>query len=107
MSKPVRFLHAEIKTPPMSETARVETGRLLRLLQEGKTIAPPQSELIREIGRRVHELRVNDLHETWRVIYRVDPDAIVIAEVFSRKTRSLPQHIIKACAKRYREYGSR
>lgn len=33
-----------------------------------------------------HELRIVDQEVTWRIVYRVDPDAIVIAEVFAKKT---------------------
>ncbi len=32
---------------------------------------------------------------TWRTIYRVDPDAIVILEVFSKKTRTTPKSVIE------------
>jgi phage-related protein len=38
------------------------------------------------IGPRCHKLRINDAHTTWRLIYRIDPDAIVIADVFAKKT---------------------
>ena len=33
------------------------------------------------IGLRCHELRVVDVDKSWRIIYRLDPDAIVIATV--------------------------
>jgi phage-related protein len=38
------------------------------------------------IGRRCHELRIDDDNVAWRIIYRTDADAIVIAEVFAKKT---------------------
>ena len=53
------------------------------------------------IGRRCHELRVNDEDNTWRVIYRIDSDAIVIAEVFSKKTEQTPPNVIKVCRTRF------
>ena len=37
------------------------------------------------IGRRSHELRIPDVDVCWRVVYRIDSDAIVIAEVFPRR----------------------
>jgi phage-related protein len=57
-----------------------------------------------EIGRRCHELRVVDEEQTWRIVYRIDPDAIVIAEVFSKKTRSTPTAIIERSRQRLRRY---
>lgn len=30
----------------------------------------------------------------WRIIYRVDSDAVVVADVFAKKTRSTPKHVI-------------
>jgi len=45
----------------------------------------PHSRPMPEIGRRCHELRIVDGEHTWRIIYRADPDAIVIAEVFGKK----------------------
>lgn len=41
------------------------------------------------IGRRCHELRITDAGHTWRIMYRLDPDAVVVAEVFSRRRRRL------------------
>ena len=43
------------------------------------------------IGPRCYELRVNDETKTWRIIYRIDPDAIVLCEVFEKKTPCPPQ----------------
>jgi phage-related protein len=56
------------------------------------------------IGARCHELRVTDANATWRVIYRIDEDAIVLLEVFPKKTRETPQHVIQACRKRIKDY---
>lgn len=80
--KPLVWLHGEIKTPPFSPGARIEAGYLLRLLQQGKRLAMPRSRPMPSIGAGCHELRINDEKLTWRIIYRIDPDAIVILEVF-------------------------
>ena len=32
-----------------------------------------------------------DEESTWRVIYRIDDDAVVIAEVFKKKTQARPR----------------
>jgi phage-related protein len=59
------------------------------------------------IGRRGHELRINDQNATWRVVYRIDPDAIVILEVFSKQTQKTPQDVIDVCKKRIRMYDDK
>lgn len=41
---------------------------------------------------------------TWRILYRVDPDAVVILEVFSKKTAQTPKAVIENCKRRLREY---
>jgi len=56
------------------------------------------------IGARCHELRVVDRDETWRIMYRTDPDAIVIIDVFSKKTRRTPREVIDRCRSRLRRY---
>ena len=58
------------------------------------------------IGERVHELRINDESQTWRIIYRVDPDAILLAEVFSKKTPTTPQSVINNCQARLGRYDA-
>jgi len=64
----------------------------------------PHSRAMPAIGARCHELRVNDETQTWRMIYRVDTDAIVIAEVFSKKTPATPHQVVDVCKKPFREY---
>jgi phage-related protein len=34
----------------------------------------------------------------------VDPDAVIIAEVFSKKTPQTPRAVIETCRKRLKEY---
>ncbi|TAK37319.1 MAG: hypothetical protein EPO30_10865 [Lysobacteraceae bacterium] len=58
------------------------------------------------IGPRCHELRINDEKATWRIIYRIDNDAIVILEVFEKRARQTPQPVIDACKQRLRDYDS-
>jgi phage-related protein len=101
---PLVWLHGEVKTPPFSSEARIEAGCLLRRLQRGENLSMPQSRPMAEIGRRCHELRIVDGKQTWRIIYRVDPDAIVIAEVFSKKTRKTPPIVVEQAKRRLRRY---
>ena len=88
--KPLVWLHGEISTPPFSKAARVEAGYLLRMLQKGETLPMPRSRPMPTIGARCHELRIVDETVTWRIIYRMDPDAIVLLEVFDKKSKETP-----------------
>ena len=106
--KPLRWLHGEVKTPPMNLAARREMGLLLRDVQEGILPSLPHSRPMPSIGPHCHELRVTDADRNWRLIYRIDPDAIVILDVFGKKTRRTPPAIIAACQRRLKLYaGSR
>ncbi len=102
--KPLVWLHGEIKTPPFSQAARVEAGYLLRRLQRGEMLGMPHSRPMPAIGLRCHELRINDADATWRIVYRIDSDAVVILEVFSKKTSKTPWAVVQACKRRLKEY---
>lgn len=102
--KPLVWLHGEIKTPPFSQEARVEAGFLLRQLQRGALLALPHSRPMPEIGQHCHELRIEDYTQTWRIIYRIDLDAIIITEVFSKKTKKSPPEVITISQKRLKAY---
>ena len=104
--KPLVWLQGEIKTPPFSSSARIEAGFLFRILQRGETLSMPYSRPMPGIGKNCHELRVNDNNSTWRIICRIDNDAIVILEVFNKKTQQTPKKIINVCKKRIKEYDS-
>jgi phage-related protein len=104
MDKPLVWLHGEIKTPPFSTEARIETGVLLRRLQRGELVSLPHSRPMPSIGRRCHELRVADRDQAWRVVYRIDGDAIVLVEVFSKKTVQTPPQVIARCKRRLLQY---
>ncbi len=100
------ILRGEIKTPPMSESARRETGFLLRRLQHGDVLALPQSRRMPNIGRHCHELRINDENRTWRIIYRIDEDASVVVDVFEKKTQKTPLQVIANCQRHLRFYDA-
>ena len=102
--KPLVWLHGQIKTPPMSRESRVEAGYLLRRLQRGDKLSMPHSRPMPSLSPRCHELRIVDATVTWRIVYRIDADAIVIAEVFGKKTRTTPQTVIEKCRKRLKDY---
>ncbi len=102
--KPLRWLHGSVRTPPLSAAARIEAGYLLRRLQRGESLGLPHSRPLPVIGPRCHELRVVDRDSTWRLLYRTDADAVVILDVFSKKTQALPDSIREACQRRLKEY---
>jgi phage-related protein len=102
--KTLVWLEGEIKTPPFSPAARLETGFLLRQLQQGEKLGLPHSRPMPSIGGRCHELRINDAQATWRIVYRIDPDAILILEVFSKKTQKTPKTVIDTCIRRLKDY---
>lgn len=58
------------------------------------------------IGRRCHELRIVDENKTWRIVYRVDEDAILILEVFAKKATKTTKSVIEICKDRARRYDS-
>jgi phage-related protein len=103
-SKPLRWLHGEVKTPPISISARRELGYLLRLLQDGLLLSMPQSRPMPSIGAGCHELRVTDSNAEWRLIYHLDADAIVILDVFRKTTRATPKQVLDACKARLAKY---
>src|SRR5688572_7901012 len=100
------ILRREIKTPPMSESARRETGSLLRRLQQGDLLGLPRSRPMPSTGPRCHELRINDENKTWRIIYRIDDDAIIVVDVFEKKTRRTLRQTIANCQRRLRLYDA-
>ena len=104
--KPLAWLHGEVKSPPFSQEARIEAGFLLRLLQKGHFLSLPQSRPMPAIGKGCHELKIKDKEAEWRIVYRQDVDAIVIVEVFAKKTRATPRHVIDICRKRLKEYDA-
>ena len=103
-NKPLVWLKSEVKTPPFSKQARLEAGLLLMRLQQGQGLSLPHSRPMPAIGRQCHELRISDRDQTWRIIYHVAPDAVVILDVFSKKTPATPVQIVEVCQKRMAAY---
>jgi phage-related protein len=51
-------------------------------------------------------LRVVDAQATWRIIYRLDPDAVIVVAIFSKKSRATPATILDACHDRLKQYDA-
>lgn len=97
-------MHGEIATPPFSQNARIEAGYLLRQLQKGIKLSLPHSRPMPSIGNQCYELRINDNDSTWRIVYRIYVDAILIVDVFSKKTSRTPKSIIIICQERIKRF---
>jgi len=102
--KPLVWLRGEVKTPPFSSEARMETGFLLRRLQRGESLGLPQSRPMPIVAVGCHELRVTDRGHTWRIVYYTADDAVVILDVFGKKTSATPKAVITACRRRLRMF---
>lgn len=66
----------------------------------------PHSRPMPSIGARCHELRIKDAKAEWRIIYRIDADAIVVVDVFNKTTRETPKAVIMSCRRRLRHYDA-
>jgi phage-related protein len=58
------------------------------------------------IGARCHEPRIKDVAGEWRIIYRIDPDAILIVDVFLKKSSQTPPQVVERCRRRLLEYDA-
>lgn len=79
---------------------------LLRRLQRGETLGLPHSRPMPSIAPRCHELRIVDEKATWRLVCRIDQDAIVVVDVFSKKTQATPKRVMDAARRRLRAYDA-
>lgn len=101
------WLHGTVKTPPISTAARKQIGFLLRLLQQGISLGMPFARPLPSIGASVHEVRVPDGDKDWRLVYRIDSDAIVIVDVFAKRSRATPHQVVETARKRLRRYDAK
>ena len=102
--KPLGWLRGAIAAPPMSGEAKREAGYVLRRIQQVEMLSLPVSRPMPDIGPRCHELRITDANRIWRIIYRIDDDAILVLDVFQKSTRTIPKSVIKNCQARLSEY---
>jgi len=76
----------------------------LPLLQKGEKLSMPHSRPLPSIGRNCHELRIRDKGRTWRIVYHIDDDTVIILEVFAKKTEQTPNHVVKGWEIRLNKY---
>ncbi len=77
---------------------------LLRYLQNGLTLAMPQAEPLPVIGPHCGAIRVRDEQHNWRIMYRVDADAVVLVKVYDKKAKKIPAEVITQCKQRLNLY---
>ena len=104
--KPVVFMTEDIKTPPMSLAARREAGFLVGRLQEGASLGMPHARPMPSIGPRCLELRITDETVIWRILCRIDSDAVIVIRSFAKKTEKTPLDEIALCKKRLATYDA-
>ena len=66
----------------------------------------PHSRPMPSVGPRCHELWITDVSSIWRIMYRIDPDAVIVIDVFCKKTQTTPKAVIDRCRKRLRAWDS-
>jgi phage-related protein len=84
--------------------ARRDLGAALRVLQRGGHLSMPVSKPMPSIGARCHELRVRDEGKQWRLVYRTDPDAILVVDLFRKTTQKTPKQALARCQQRLRQH---
>ena len=104
MRRPLVWLRGAVRTPPFSAAARIEAGVLLNRLQRGDQLRMPHWRPMPVLGARCGELRIPDATVTWRILHRLDVDAVVIVDVFAKKTQATPTKILTAGRERLRIY---
>ena len=91
-----------------SYDVRRNVGQAILELQKGEKLSMPLSRPIKSIGSGVEEIRVKDLHGTYRVFYLARmKDRIIVFHAFVKKTQKISQKEIKTAKKRLKEmiYG--
>jgi phage-related protein len=102
--KPLVWLEGEIKTHRLPQRLASKPGRSYDVSNRGRTLECRIHGPCRPWGPGCHELRIRDADQNWRVIYRIDADAVVIVDVFAKRTGQTPQNVINRCQRRLRVY---
>ena len=64
----------------------------------------PAATPVPSVGTQCHELRINDAGHAQRIMYHVEPDAVVVLDVFSKKTEATPTTVLSTCRRRLSAY---
>ncbi len=104
--KPAVWLVDTFENPPFSDDAKVDAGTTLCEVQLGINVEMPLSRPMPEIGKRCQELRIKDAanNVTWRIVYRIDSDAIIVVAWFKKTTNKTPEREKTLCRNRLKAY---
>lgn len=64
----------------------------------------PHSRPLPVVGKGCHELRVSDGPVEWRLVYAARDDAVVLLDVFRKKTQKAPSSRLRECAARIKRF---
>lgn len=67
----------------------------------------PHSRPMPSLGPGCHELRIMDEGMSWRIIYHLSNEAVVLLEVFAKKSGRTPRRILRTCERRLASYLAR
>jgi len=51
-------------------------------------------------------VRVRDAEQNWRIMYRIDVDAVLVLDVYAKKTRKIPDEVLTRCQQRLKHYDA-
>ncbi len=96
--KPLVWICNEVSSPPLSVRGLEKVATLLRRLQMGELLDRPDAHPMQNsIGKDCYELIFRDSNSSWRIIYRIDPDLILLLDMFQKTTQKTPKVVIKRC----------
>jgi phage-related protein len=98
------WLHGRVDSPPFSEKSLTDVGAFLFKLRQGVKLSMPVSRPMTAVAPGCHELRVPDRNLSWRIVYFVGAQEIVVLDVFAKKTPKTPSCILVNCRRRLRVY---
>lgn len=88
------------------DDARRQSGFQLLLVQRG--LDPDDWKPMTSIGAGVREIRVQDEHCAWRVIYLCDrPEGVYVLHAFQKKTERTSKRDMELARERFRMIGRR
>ncbi|MES0491582.1 MAG: type II toxin-antitoxin system RelE/ParE family toxin [Leptospirales bacterium] len=81
--------------------AKMEFGKLLVVLQEGKVLGMPNSRPMPSVAKGASELRIKDRSGNFRIFYYTKvKDELLIFHAFMKKTSNTPIREIEVAKKR-------
>lgn len=100
------WLVDEIQAPPFSARALDRALYLLRAVARGEAIPAKRIRSMPSVARGCAELKIRDgeARKSWRIMYRDDPETLVIAAVFEKMSQKTPRHVIDAVRVRLKRY---